>query len=106
MKHDTFRSLHVLHPEDDFWTGRRLLLAGIVPVTEPTGIGWPLRGAKSVGIMVGYTCTVPIYQATKVKLYLMLGLLLVDMGEVKCGDVWGLAAGSARTDLAFQCRLR
>lgn len=48
----TFRCLHVLHPEDDFCTGRLRLLDGIVPVTEPTGIGWSLRGAKSVGIAI------------------------------------------------------
>lgn len=47
-----FRCLHVLQPEDDFCTGRRRLLRGIVPVAEPTGIGWPFRGAKSVGIII------------------------------------------------------
>lgn len=52
LKGVTFRSLHILHPESDFRTGRRFRLAGRALATEPTDKGWLVWGAKSVDITV------------------------------------------------------
>lgn len=102
VKNVTFRSLHFLHPESDFCTGRRLRLAGRAIATEPTDNGWPVWGAKSVDITVALRTQC---HRKVVNRELMRVLSLLDVDRVECGAEWRLMYCCGNVNGTIWCQI-